>query len=77
MPFFVDSYALHDVDDTIVKWLVGTFEPNSTFRPHSHYRLEISMILSGEGEYWVKSGTLCCSITMSCIVCAIPAANRW
>ena len=29
MPFFVDSYALHDVDDTIVKWLVGTFEPNS------------------------------------------------
>lgn len=57
MPFFVDSYALHDVDDTIVKWLVGTFEPNSTFQPHSHYRLEISMILSGEGEYWVNGHT--------------------
>lgn len=53
MAFTVDRFTLDGTDDVLVKWIIGRFEPGSSFQPHSHYTLEISMILSGEGEYWV------------------------
>ena len=53
MPYTVNRFALDGTDDVLVKWIIGSFDPGSSFQPHSHYTLEISMILSGEGEYWV------------------------
>ena len=53
MAYTVNRYTLSGTDDVLVKWIIGSFEPGSSFPPHSHYTLELSMILSGEGEYWV------------------------
>lgn len=53
MAFVVNRYSLDTSDDILVNMIIGSFDPGASFRPHSHYTLEISMIVSGEGEYWV------------------------
>lgn len=57
MPHTVERYTLSGTDALSLKWILGTFDPGSSFLPHTHYTLEISMILSGEGEYCVDGRT--------------------
>ena len=54
MGFSVDITTLHIPDDVLVKMAVVSLEPCSSVGYHSHYTLELSMILSGKGEYRVQ-----------------------
>lgn len=49
MAFVVNRYSLDTSDDILVKMIIGSFDPGAYYRPHSHYTLELSMILVGEG----------------------------
>lgn len=53
MSHTVERLTLGSADEATLKWIVGSFDPGSYFLPHTHHTLEISMILSGRGEYWV------------------------
>lgn len=51
MPRTVERFTFDEADTPLLKWILCTFPPGSSFMPHTHYTLEISMILSGKGEY--------------------------
>ena len=53
MPFTVNIALLDIPDDILVKMSTVSLDPFSNLGPHTHYTLEISIILSGKGEYRV------------------------
>lgn len=53
MAHSVKMFPLDIPEDVVVKTALVSLEPHSQVGPHSHYTLELSMILSGKGEYRV------------------------
>lgn len=53
MAFSVTTSVLQVPEDVLVKMVWVSLDPNARTGPHSHYTLELSMIVSGRGEYRV------------------------
>ena len=53
MGFTVDITTLDIPENILVKMALLTMETDSFLGMHTHYTLELSMILAGEGEYRV------------------------
>lgn len=53
MAHSVKIFSLNSPNDVVVKTALVSLEPHSQVGPHSHCTLELSMILSGKGEYRV------------------------